>query len=72
MRAKKQEERIKAYLNKYGSVNALQAWKDCGVYRLSDVIYKLRRTFCNIKTETADCTNQFGEPVRVARYVLTD
>ncbi len=38
-----QEQRIIDYLRNHGKINPLQAWKECGVYRLSAVIFNLKR-----------------------------
>ena len=70
MRAKKQEKRIEAYLNLHGSITPMEAWRECGVYRLADVIFKLRRKYYNIKTERIERDNQFGEKVNFANYRL--
>ena len=71
MRTKKQEERILHYLKLYKTVNPLQSWFRCGVYRLSDVIYKLnKRPGIMIKTEQGHGYNKYGEPVKFANYRL--
>ena len=68
MKEKRQEKRIEAYLNLHGSINPLEAWRSCGVYRLSDVIYKLRKRGMIITTLTTNACNQFGETVRFTEY----
>ena len=71
MRPKKQENRILAYLKLYKTINPLQGWFRCGVYRLSDVIMKLnKRAGVIIITEKGKGYNKFGEPVRFANYRL--
>lgn len=66
----KQPQRVLAYLLERGSMTALDGWRECGVYRMSDAIYKLRKDGWRILTETAAVANQFGEQCAVARYVL--
>ena len=70
MRSKRQENRILDYLADHGAVNPLTAWRACGVYRLADVIFKLRKQGFDIRTETTTVINRFGEECRVARYKL--
>lgn len=66
----KQPQRVLAYLLEHGSMTALDGWRECGVYRMSDAVYKLRKDGWRILTETASVANQFGEKCAVARYVL--
>ena len=70
MRSKRQENRILNYLSDHETINPLSAWRACGVYRLADVIHKLRKQGFNIKTQTTTVINRFGEECRVARYKL--
>jgi len=64
-----QKKRILKYLNRYHKIDPLKAWSKCGVYRLSDVIYKLRRDGYEIITDEKKVKNQFGEECRVAEYL---
>lgn len=66
----KQPRRVLAYLLAHGSMTALDGWRECGVYRMSDAVYKLRKDGWKILTETASVANQFGEKCAVARYIL--
>jgi len=66
----KQEKRIAKYLLDNFSINPLTAWKECGVYRLSAVILKLRKKGMHIVTERTNVKNQFGEDCKVANYRL--
>jgi len=71
MRDKKQENRILDYMvSGNGTISPLQSWRACGVYRLSDVIFKLRKQGFDIRTETTTVINRFGEECQVARYKL--
>lgn len=65
-----QTERVLRYLKQHHIINPLKAWSKCGVYRLSDVIYKLRKQGYDIETEDVIVKNQFGEKCRVAQYRL--
>jgi len=65
-----QERRIYDYLRRSNSITPMTALQICGVYRLSSVIHRLRGKGIQIRTETANAKNRFGEPVRFARYFL--
>lgn len=71
MRAKKQETRVLDWLKSGAYLTPMVAWRHLGVYRLADVIFKLRRRGHPIITETTKLYNKFGEQVRVARYRYT-
>ena len=39
----KQEQRILDYMKRNNTINPLQSWVECGVYRLSAVIFNLKK-----------------------------
>lgn len=47
----KQQKKVLSHLMKVGSISPREALLDHGIYRLSDVVLKLRRKGYNIKTE---------------------
>lgn len=47
-----------------------ESWQSMGVYRLSGVIFKLRKAGYNIVTEDAIGHNKYGEPIEWASYRL--
>ena len=63
---------VRQHLIDFGSITPKEAWITYGIYRLSDVIFKLRKRGMNIKTYMCDGENQFGHPCRYARYVLEE
>ena len=65
-----QKERLLNYLTDHKSINPIVSWNYLGIYRLSDVIYKLRKDGYDIKTNEVEVKNQFGEICRVANYEL--
>ena len=65
-----QKTRVLKHLQQTGEINPLIAWIDLGVYRLSDVIYKLRADGYEIKTVKTTSYNKFNEKVKFATYVL--
>lgn len=67
-----QEQRIGDYLKSNGSIEPLTALSELGVYRLSDVILKLRRKGWDIETVKVKAKNRFGEPCNYAKYLLNE
>ena len=61
---------IEKWLHDYGSITGKQAMEDCGVYRLSAVIYELRKRGVDIETHTLVVKNRYGGKSRVAQYKL--
>lgn len=63
-----QNKRILEYMETHGSINPLEAWRFCGVYRLSARISDLRARGHAIKSERVTVKNQYDEDCRVASY----
>ena len=68
MKKETQTERLLNYLKENKNINPLQSWLQLGIYRLSDVVLKLRKKGHNITTERVKVLNQFGESCSVANY----
>ena len=66
----KQEQRILDYMKRNNSINPLQSWVECGVYRLSAVIFNLKKKGYDIESSRRVTTNRFDEEVRFAEYLL--
>lgn len=64
-----QQDRVLDYLKVNKSITPMKAWDICGVYRLADTIYKLRKKGHHIGTVDKDVMNKFGEKCTVAEYV---
>lgn len=65
-----QNERIKEYLEKHGSITPREADRELGIMRLSARVLELRADGLNIRTEKETSRNKYGESVSYARYVL--
>ena len=65
-----QRERLLDYLEAFQRINPLDAWKQLGIYRLSAVVFDLRKEGHRIETTRKAVQNQFGEQCVVAEYVL--
>ena len=60
-------QRVLDYMNEYGSISSLEAFKDLGVTRLSAIIFNLRKTY-DIVGEWEEFPNRWGDKVRFMRY----
>ena len=63
-----QKERIRKYLDDFGSITKLEAMRDLGIMRLGARIWELIRDGWPIDTETASSTNRYGQDTHYARY----
>lgn len=63
-----QKKRLLEYLQKHGTIDPLEAWMRLSIYRLSDVIMRLREDY-DIRTDMIPFTNEYGEKGRYGRYV---
>ena len=61
---------IEKWLHDYGSITGKQAMEDCGVYRLSGVIFELRKKGLDIETNTLAVKNRYGKTSYVAQYQI--
>jgi len=65
-----QVERLLDYLKVNKVINPLTAWTELGIYRLSAVIFLLRKDGYEIETDMVKVLNKFNEPVMFAEYKL--
>jgi len=65
-----QVDRVLSYMQSRGSIQPLEAWRELGIYRLSAVIYDLRKDGYAIKTKRMEVVNRFGESAHIAQYSL--
>ena len=65
-----QKERIRQYLDDFGSITQLEAMKDLGVMRLTARIWEMQRAGEPIVTEWETGKNRYGQATRYARYRL--
>lgn len=63
-----QKERIKKYLDDFGSITQLEAIRDLGIMRLGARIWEMVRDGEPIITEPEKGVNRYGETTRYARY----
>jgi|TARA_R110000782_G_scaffold6121_4_gene21053 hypothetical protein len=65
-----QQQRLLDYLKLNQKVSPLEAWTELGIYRLSDVVFKLKKQGFGIETERKSIMNRFDEPCSFAEYKL--
>lgn len=65
-----QETRLLHYLESNKKISPMEAWTELGIYRLSDVVFKLRNKNYEIETERKSVLNRFDEPCSFAEYRL--
>jgi len=66
---KGQQERLLYWFNNISkTITPLQSWQSLGIYRLADVVLKLRKKGFQIATAETELNNRFQEPVQFAIY----
>lgn len=65
-----QEQRVVEYINEFGSITSLEAFRDLGVTRLSAKIYNLRKRGYIVVNHDEKCKNRYGDVVHYVRYSL--
>ena len=67
---RKQMSRVLDYIDNFGSITSLDAFKDLGITRLSAVIFDLRKMGYNIVADTEVQFNRYGEKAHFSRYYI--
>lgn len=70
MAKRTQADRVLAYIQTFGSITSLEAFRDLGVTRLSARIYELRARNINIDSTSVTSKNRYGENCTYAKYFL--
>ena len=63
-----QKERIKDYINRFGSISPLEAFRDLGITKLATRVSEMKRDGMVFHTEFETGKNRFGEKTHYARY----
>ena len=66
---KTMQQRILDYMNDFGSITTLDAFKDLGCSRLSEYIRRIRLEY-NVEDTWETSTNRYGDKVQFKRYYL--
>lgn len=65
-----QAQRIMDYINAYGSISPLEAFRDLGITKLATRISEMTREGMAFEKKYCETKNRFGETVRYMRYSL--
>lgn len=63
-----QMDRVIQYMNDFGSISSLEAFRELGVTRLADVIFKMKKAGVVVYTKLEKSSNRYGDQVFYARY----
>ena len=66
------KELVLKYMQDFGSITTLDAFKDLGYTRLSDAIYCLKKDGYNIGSTTECSKNRYGKKVYYSRYYIME
>ena len=61
-------DRVVDYINEFGSITSLDAFRDLGVTRLSAVVFDLKKKGIPIETQFESSKNRWGDTTNYARY----
>ena len=67
---KSTKQRVLEYINEFGSITVLDAYKDLGTFSLREAIRDLRKDGENIKSKYEFSFNRWGNKVQYKRYWL--
>ena len=65
-----QKQRIMNYLESFGSITALDAYRDIGIMTLTNRISDLVRDGQRITRKRETAINRYGEKIHIMRYSL--
>ena len=65
---KTQKERITDYINKFGSISPLEAFRDLGITKLATRVSEMRQEGVEFKIVIEKGKNRFGDSTHYARY----
>ena len=69
---KNQKERILDYMDDYGSISALEAFRDLGVSQLSARLVELEHEGHRFNKKQESSLNRYGERVYYTRYSIAE
>lgn len=68
---KNQKQRILDYIDEFGSISALEAFRDLGVSQLSARLVEMEKDGIHFSRTQESALNRFGEKVFYTRYSLS-
>lgn len=67
-----QRERILDYIDEFGSISSLEAFRDLGITQLSARLVELERQGCRFNKKQESALNRYGDRVYYTRYSMTE
>jgi len=67
-----QEQRVLNYMQEFGGITSLEAFRDLGITRLSAKIFNLKKQGYVINSEMQQGENRYGEITHFKRYMLNE
>lgn len=68
----KQSERIISYINQFGSISPMEAFRDLGITKLATRVSEMKRDGVQFEQKIETVKNRYGEPVWYMRYSLKE
>ena len=65
-----QKERVLDYISRFGSITAMEAFRDLGVMQLSARLVELEQQGYRFDKKQESAENRFGEKIYYIRYSL--
>ena len=65
-----QVQRVKRYIEDFGSITSLEAIRDLWVTRLSAIVFKLKKAGVQVEGKTEHSVNRYGENTTFKRYLI--
>lgn len=72
MSKESQCDRVLEYIDTFGSISTLEAFRDLGVARLASRIWDIRKKGYTVECDWVCQVNRYGEPVRFKRYTIVN
>lgn len=68
----RQCQRIKNYIDRFGSITPMEAFTDLGITKLATRVSEMRKEGIEFKKERISAKNRFGESVSFMKYSWPD
>lgn len=65
-----QQEKILNYIERFGSISTMEAFRDLGVTRLAARISDMEKCGIIVGREMISSKNRFGEPIHYMKYSI--
>lgn len=66
----KQLDKVVRHMERYGSITPAEAVKEYGIYRLSAIVYTMKKRGFPVESNMEYSLNRFGEKTKYARYSM--